>query len=378
MYVSIFIAVISISAIILLAVYMRQAQQQQWRQAQESFDSRQIQSMQLIQDSLNQALRSSRDEVTNSLIQQSNHLNQAMLQLNQNTQQQMLQMQNTMDNALNKGFEKTNDTFTHVIKRLGIIDAAQQKISDLSTEVVSLQQLLNDKRSRGAFGEVQLETLVRNMIPESHFAMQHTLSNGKRVDCILFLPKPTGNIAIDAKFPLENYQKSIDDTIDDASKKQALAQFKLDLRKHIKDISNKYIIEGETADGAIMFIPAEAIFAHIHAHLPDCISEAHKHHVWLTSPTTLMAILTTTKAVIKDDATKEQVHIIQKHLIALSKDFERFDDRMQLLSKHIKQVGVDVDLVQTSSSKIISKFKKIESAEMVHLTEPHQEENFSE
>jgi DNA recombination protein RmuC len=370
MYINILISTISVLAIILLAIYMRQAQQQQWRQAQDGFDARQLQSMQLIQDSLNQALQSSRDAVTNSLTQQSNHLNQAMLQLNQHTQQQMLQMQNTMDKALNQGFEKTNETFTNVITRLSIIDAAQQKISALSTEVVSLQQLLNDKRSRGAFGEVQLETLVCNMIPESHFAMQHTLSNRKRVDCMLFLPKPTGNIAIDAKFPLENFQKSIDDTLDDTNKKQALAQFKLDVRKHIKDISSKYIIEGETADGAIMFIPAEAIFAHIHAHLPECVAEAHKHRVWLTSPTTLMAILTTTKAVIKDDATKEQVHIIQKHLIALSKDFSLFDDRMQQLAKHIKQAGQDVDLLQTSSGKIISKFKKIENAEMAHFTEP--------
>src|SRR5262249_24092824 len=158
-----------------------------------------------------------------------------------------------------------------VIKRLALIDAAQKKITELSTNVVSLQEILNDKRSRGAFGEVQLSALIYNMIPEHHFSFQHQLSNNRRPDCMLFLPEPTGNIAIDAKFPSENYQLLMDSTLSDTDKQQVQRQFKIDIRKHIQDIADKYIIPGETADGAVMFIPAEAIFAEIHAHHVDLV-----------------------------------------------------------------------------------------------------------
>jgi Uncharacterized protein conserved in bacteria len=269
-----------------------------------------------------------------------------------------------VERRLAEGFEKTTATFTDVVKRLALIDEAQKKITDLSSNIVNLQEILADKRARGAFGEVQLSVLLHNVLPQENFALQHTLSNGKRVDCILFLPEPTNNITIDAKFPLENYQKLSNPNLSEDERSAAQQQFRLDIRKHIQDIAEKYIIPGETSDGAIMFIPAESVFAEIHGHYPELIEFSHRSKVWLVSPTTLMAILTTARAVIKDAATRKQVHIIQEHLVVLGKDFERFQERMDNLAKHIDQAHADVEAVHKSAKKISSRFNSIEQVEL--------------
>ena len=179
---------------------------------------------------------------------------------------------------------KILNTFTDVINALTIIDEAQKKITELSTQVVSLQDILVDKRARGAFGEVQLATLIANMLPSNHYKMQYTLSNQKRADCILFLPPPTGPIVIDAKFPLENYQKFVNTAASSGERKSCQQQFRQDLQKHIKDIASKYIIPNETSDGALMFVPAEAIFAEVHSNYPDIIALSQRLKVWLVSP----------------------------------------------------------------------------------------------
>jgi DNA recombination protein RmuC len=269
-----------------------------------------------------------------------------------------------VEQRLNKGFEKTTETFTDVVKRLALIDEAQKRITELSSSVVSLQEVLTDKRSRGAFGEVQMAALISNVMPEGSYQLQYTLSNKTRVDCMMFLPDPTGNIAIDSKFPLNSFQKMMDDEASDSERVAAEKQFRLDIKKHIKDIASKYIIENETADGAIMFIPAEAVFAEIHAHQPLLVEEAQRARVWMVSPTTLMAVLTTARAVLKDSATRKQVHLIQEHLVSLSKDFERFKTRMDNLSKHIQQANKDVEDVHISATKISSRFEKIEKVEL--------------
>ena len=269
-----------------------------------------------------------------------------------------------VEKRLNKGFEKTTETFTDVVKRLALIDEAQKRITELSSNVVSLQEVLTDKRSRGAFGEVQMAGLISNVMPEGSYELQYTLSNSTRVDCMMFLPEPTGHIAIDSKFPLDSFQKMMDNEATDADRKSAEKQFRLDIKKHIKDISSKYIIENETADGAIMFIPAEAVFAEIHAHQPALVAEAQRARVWMVSPTTLMAVLTTARAVLKDSATRKQVHVIQDHLVSLSKDFDRFRKRMDNLSKHIQQANKDVEDVHISAGKISSRFEKIEKVEL--------------
>jgi DNA recombination protein RmuC len=201
-------------------------------------------------------------------------------------------------------------------------------------------------------------------MPPEHFALQHQLKNDTRVDCMLFLPEPTGNVAIDAKFPLESYQLLANNKLAESERRSAEQQFRLDIKKHINDIAGKYIIQGETADGALMFIPAEAIFAEIHAHYPELVDLSHKKKVWMASPTTLMAILTTARAVLKDAATRKQVHVIQQHLAELSKDFERFQKRMDNLAKHIDQAHTDVEEVHQSSKKITGKFIKIEKVEL--------------
>jgi len=285
-------------------------------------------------------------------------------ELHELLQKRLNDISGQVEQRLNKGFEKTTETFTDVVKRLALIDEAQKRITELSSNVVSLQEVLTDKRSRGAFGEVQMAGLIRNVMPEGSYALQHTLSNSTRVDCMMFLPDPTGHIAIDSKFPLNSYQKMMDDEAADIDRMNAEKQFRLDIKKHIKDISEKYIIADETADGAIMFIPAEAVFAEIHAHQPQLVEEAQRARVWMVSPTTLMAVLTTARAVLKDSATRKQVHVIQEHLVNLAKDFDRFRKRMDNLSKHIQQANKDVEEVNISATKISGRFERIEKVDL--------------
>jgi DNA recombination protein RmuC len=279
-----------------------------------------------------------------------------------------IKMQTKLTERLDEGFKKTNETFTNVMTRLAVIDEAQKKIDGLTTNVVSLQELLGDKRSRGAFGEIQLETLVRNIFPNNPqqpvYAFQYTFSNNSRVDCVLFLPEPTGTVAIDAKFPLENYRRMLDKELSESERGTAQRQFKSDIKKHIDDISEKYIIPNETSDGAVMFTPAEAVFAEIHAYHADLIEYAMKRRVWIASPTTLMAMLNTARAVLKDVETRQQIHIIKAELGNLGKDFARFDERMRKLADHIRQAGKDVDEVHTSSRKITQRFAQIEAVEL--------------
>jgi DNA recombination protein RmuC len=265
---------------------------------------------------------------------------------------------------LDEGFKKTNETFVSVMARLATIDEAQKKIDGLTTNMVSLQELLGDKRSRGAFGEVQLEALVRNILPPTAYAMQHSFPNGSRVDCALFLPEPTGTVGVDSKFPLENYHRMYENGIAEAERLQAQRQFKADVKKHVDDIAAKYIINGHTSDGAVMFVPAEAVFAEIHAYHPDVVDYAQKQRVWIVSPTTLMAVLNTARAVLKDVETRKQVHIIKDELGKLGKEFERFDKRMQNLATHIRQAHDDVQEVHTTSQKISRRFAQIEKVEL--------------
>ena len=278
--------------------------------------------------------------------------------------EQLGQIGEKVEKRLNEGFKETTTVFSDVLKRLALIDKAQEKIAELSGNVVSLQEILSDKRSRGAFGEVQLNALISNMMPEKSYSLQHTFDNGVRADCVLYLPEPTGTVCIDSKFPLESYQRMVDPGLGDADRTAAERQFRQDIKKHIKDIAGKYIIPGETSDGAMMFIPAEAVFAEIHGHYPELVEEAQRARVWLASPTTMMAVLTTSRAVLKDAATRKQIHIIQEHLVALSQDFDRFQQRMDKLATHIRQAHEDAGQVQTSARKITSRFGKIEKVEL--------------
>jgi DNA recombination protein RmuC len=275
-----------------------------------------------------------------------------------------------VNERLDEGFKKTNETFISVMERLTVIDEAQKKIDGLSTNMVSLQDLLSNKSSRGAFGEVQLEGLVRNALPPDAYEFQHTLSNGSRVDCALFLPEPTGTVAVDSKFPLENYHRMYESGIAETERLLAQRQFKADVKKHVDDIANKYIIPNVTSDGAVMFIPAEAVFAEIHAYHSDIVDDAMRKRVWIVSPTTLMAVLNTARAVLKDVETRKHVHIIKDELGKLSKEFGRFNKRMDNLASHIRQAHEDVQDVHTTSQKISSRFRQIEGVEIQDIGIP--------
>ena len=333
-------------------------------QHQNMFNQNQLKSVDQLVEHLQKSSFSAREEQAKSLQLSSEAMADKIKELTKSTDERLKEISGQVEKRLTEGFDKTTKTFNDILKRLALIDDAQKKITELSTNVVSLQEVLSDKRSRGAFGEVQLNSLIRNVLPEQHFSLQHTLSNGKIADCILFLPSPTGNVVIDAKFPLENYKKMMDNQSGEHDRKSAERQFKLDIKKHINDISTKYILEEETSDGAIMFIPAEAIFAEIHAHQSDLVDFANKQRVWLASPTTLMAILTTSRSVLKDEATRKQVHVIQKHLSLLSGDFTRFKGRFANLAKHIDQAATDVKQIHTSADKISSRFEKIENVDI--------------
>ena len=342
-------------------------QQQLLKQLNEhkfNFNENQSKAVDQLIEHLNKAALNNRDELAKSMLQSSEQMAKRIDELTQSTDNRLKDISGQVEKRLADGFEKTTKTFNDILQRLALIDDAQKKITELSTNVVSLQEVLADKRSRGAFGEVQLTALIRNVMPEQHFALQHTLSNGKIADCILFLPEPTGNVVIDSKFPLESYKKMADNQLGEHDRKAAERQFKVDIKKHINDISDKYLIDKETADGAIMFIPAEAIFAEIHAHQSDLVDYANKKRVWLASPTTLMAILTTSRSVLKDEETRKQIHVIQEHLSQLAGDFNRFRGRFNNLAKHIDQAANDVKQIHTSADKISHRFEKIEQVEL--------------
>jgi len=329
----------------------------------------------LLKNSVTQELQQTRDAIHGLKLAQTENLsknreelleklNQAFERLNKTVEGRLDLISGKVSERLDEGFKKTTETFTSVMTHLSKIDEAQKKIDGLATNVVSLQDLLSDKRSRGAFGEVQLEGLVKNSLPPNSYEFQYSLGENKRVDCMLFLPEPTGNVAVDSKFPLENYHRMFEVGSAETDRAAAKRQFKADVKKHVDDIAKKYIIPEVTSDGAVMFIPAEAVFAEIHAYHSEIITYAMAKRVWLVSPTTLMAVLNTARAVLKDTEMRKQVHIIQAELGKLSKDFGLFDKRMKSLADHIRQASKDVDDVHISSKKITEGFAKIERVEL--------------
>jgi DNA recombination protein RmuC len=302
--------------------------------------------------------------INNNFSSQQNTINKQLDNVQKALNTQLNEIRTKVESSLIENLQKNHDVYADITKRLSLIDNAQKNISELSTNVVSLQSILSDKQSRGLFGEVQLNNIVKNILPSSSYSLQHALPNGKRADCMIILPDPVGNLVIDAKFPLENYKSSIDITATIIDRNIAIKQFKKDLKKHIDDVANKYIVTNHTADMAMMFIPAESVFAEIHAEHQDIVNYAQEKRVWITSPATTMAVLNTFSAVIKDVKRQQEIKVIQEHLNMLAKDFFRFTQRMDNLSRHIKQANDDVEAVNASAKKISSRFSKIEKAEL--------------
>ena len=232
-----------------------------------------------------------------------------------------------------------------------MIGKAQENITQLSSDVINLQQVLSNKQTRGAFGEIQLADQVKNTLPPDAYGFQVVLSNQTRVDCLLKMPNPPGSIAIDAKFPLESFNNF---RTAEGKEAQIVARrhFASDVLKHVRDISEKYIIPGETADSALMFLPAEAVYAELHASLPEVIEKSHRARVYIVSPTTLMATLNTIRAVLKDAEMREQAGLIQKEVMAMNDDVGRLDDRVLKLQRHFGQVEEDIRQIRISSDKV--------------------------
>src|SRR3954469_10549402 len=311
--------------------------------------------------------RAEQELIQTTMRNASAQLSASMELLSKTTDTRLEQISGKVTERLDEGFKKTNETFANVMARLATIDEAQKKIDGLTSNVVTLQELLGDKRSRGAFGEVQLEALIRNLLPPTAYIFQHTLSTGNRVDCVLKLPDPTGMVAVDSKFPLENYHRMLEQGISEADRLQAQRQFRVDVRNHIEGIGQKYILSGETSDGAVMFVPAEAVFAEIHAYHGELVDFAMQRRVWIVSPTTMMAVLNTARAVLKDVETRLQVHIIKDELSKLGREFGRFDQRMKKLADHIRQAHEDAEDVRITSDKISRRFTQIERVELDQL-----------
>lgn len=335
----------------------------------DAMQALQLAVLETLHKTLSEQGKSQQSVVNDTMLKATTTLTQSIESLGKIVDSRLQEIGGKVSERLDEGFKKTNETFANVMARLATIDEAQKKIDGLTVNMVSLQDLLGDKKSRGAYGEVQLEGLVRNALPPDSFKMQHTFSNNTgsndtRVDCALFLPEPTGTVAVDSKFPLENYHKMFDNTLSDAAQNAAEKQFKADVKKHVDDIAAKYIIPNVTSDGAVMFIPAEAVFAEIHAYHPEIIDYAMNKRVWVVSPTTLMAVLNTARAVLKDVEMRKQVHIIKDELGKLSKDFERFDTRMKKLADNIRQAHENAQEVHISSQKISRRFAQIERVEL--------------
>ena len=314
-------------------------------------------------------------KVTQSLLDNSRNLNKDFDSLKESVQGKVNELIKTVDaklseisgkveEKLSKGFEKTNSAFASMMERLGKIDEAQKKIESLSQDVGSLQDVLTDKKTRGIFGEVQLNQILKAIFGENNTKMytlqQQIGSDGAIVDAMLYCPEPLGKIPVDSKFPMENYNRMFDGTA--ADREEARKDFKRNIKKHIDDIAEKYIIKGETAQ-AIMFLPAEAVFAEINAYHPELADYTRTRNVWIASPSTFMALLTTVQAVIKNIDTQKQASIIKQHLDKLAEEFGRYTKRWDNLSKHIETVSNDVKDITATTTKISKQFDRIEKVE---------------
>ena len=288
--------------------------------------------------------------------------------LNDKLEMRLRLISDKVNERLDENFEKTNKTFTSVLERLSKIDEAQKKIDDLSVDIMSLQNVLTDKKTRGIFGEVNLNHILANVFGENNekiYKLQYTFSNNFIADAVLFAPEPLGLIAIDSKFPLENYQIMVDRDNSQEVRKSAEKLFKSDMKKHIDAIGAKYIIPGVTTDQAILFLPAEAIFAEVNAYHSELIEYAYKKRVWITSPTTLISTLTTIQIIIKNIERDKYANIIHKELKMLDEDFRRYKERWDRLSNHIDTVSRDVKEIHTTTDKITKRFESINQVKVL-------------
>ncbi|SPF77508.1 DNA recombination protein RmuC [Pseudoprimorskyibacter insulae] len=287
----------------------------------------------------------------------------AMLQL---MEKRLAEVQHHMNETLHGTSRRTAHSLGELQQRLAAIDKAQDNITKLSGDVLSLQDILSNKQTRGAFGEIQLRDIVSKAMPSDSYTLQATLSNGRRADCLIHLPNPPGPIAIDSKFPLEAYE-ALRRAETQEQLTRAAQQLRFSLRKHIRDISDKYIIEGETADGALMFLPSEAVYAELHANFPEVVREGFAARVWIVSPTTCMATLNTMRAILKDARMREQAGAIRKELALLYSDVDRLGARVENLDRHFGQAAKDIAEIKISADKAGNRARRLDNFDFEDL-----------
>ena len=286
---------------------------------------------------------------------------------NNRVEERLININDRVNERLDENFNKTNRTFTSVLERLSKIDEAQKKIDTLSTDIVSLQSILTDKKSRGIFGEINLKHILVNIFGERNdkiYRLQYSFNNNTIADAVIFAPEPLGTVAIDSKFPLENYRIMVDKTRSSMERTNAEKQFKIDVKRHIDAIASKYIIPGVTSNQAIMFLPAEALFAEINAYHQDLIEYAHHKNIWLTSPTTLMSTLTIIQVILKNMERDKYAKVIHNELNKLGLEFARYKERWDKLSRSIETVGKDVENIHITTDKISKRFESISSVDI--------------
>ena len=297
----------------------------------------------------------------------SRDLNSDFIALNERLENKLNLINDRVNERLDENFKSSNKTFMSILERLSKIDEAQKKIESLSSDIVSLQSILTDKKTRGIFGEVNLKNILVNVFGENNdkiYKLQYTFDNGVIADSVLFAPEPLGVIAIDSKFPLEHYRIMVDKNKSELERDMASKQFKTDMKHHIDAISSKYIIPGITSDQAIMFLPAEAIFAEVNAYYQDVIEYAYKKRVWIVSPTTLISTLTTIQVIMTNIEKDKYASVIHKELNLLSEEFGRYKERWDKLSRSIETVTKDVRDINTTTTKITKRFESINQVKL--------------
>ena len=288
----------------------------------------------------------------------------SMLQL---MEQRLALVQQQMNENLHGSARRTAQSLGDLQQRLSVIDKAQDNITKLSSDVLSLQDIFSNKQTRGAYGEIQLNDIVTKALPSDSYTLQATLSNGNRPDCLIHLPNPPGHIVIDSKFPLESYE-ALRNAKTDRDLNEAAKFLRASIKKHIKDISSKYIIEGETADGALMFLPSEAVYAELHANFPELVREGFAARVWIVSPTTCMATLNTMRAILKDAPMREQAGAIRRELGLLFQDVERLGTRVKNLDRHFGQAVKDLSEIKISSDKAGRRARRLDNFDFEELS----------
>lgn len=316
-----------------------------------------------------QALGEGQERLAGGLHHVSEAQAQAQTSMLQLMEQRLALVQQQMNENLHGSARRTAQSLGDLQQRLSVIDKAQDNITKLSSDVLSLQDILSNKQTRGAYGEIQLNDIVTKALPSDSYTLQATLSNGNRPDCLIHLPNPPGHIVIDSKFPLESYE-ALRNAKTDRDLNEAAKFLRASIKKHIKDISSKYIIEGETADGALMFLPSEAVYAELHANFPELVREGFAARVWIVSPTTCMATLNTMRAILKDARMREQAGAIRRELGLLFQDVERLGTRVENLDRHFGQAAKDLSEIKISSDKAGRRARRLDNFDFEELNNP--------